>query len=110
LAWVLQVRGSLDEAEALAREAVGMGSKNANFQDTLGVVLTAKGDVKGAEAAFRKALELVPDAAVVQLHLVELYVKKGETKKAAELAEQLMGRMSSLSPDDQERLRKLARK
>ncbi len=110
LAWVLQARGSLDEAEALAREVVGMAGKNANFQDTLGVILMAKGDLKGADDAFRKALELAPDAAVVQLHLVELYVKKGDSKKAADLAEQLMGRMSSLSPEDQERLRKLARK
>ncbi len=110
LAWVLSERGNLEEAEPLAREAVGMDAKNANFQDTLGVILTGRGDWQGAEAALRKALERAPDAAVVQLHLAEFYGKKGDSQKAAALADQLMGRLSSLSPGEQERLRKLARR
>jgi Flp pilus assembly protein TadD len=110
LAWVLQERGSLEDAEALAREAVGTDARNPNFQDTLGVILMARGDLKGAEVALRKALELAPEAMVVQLHLAELYGKKGELDKAAALADQLMARISSLPPAEQEQLRKIARK
>lgn len=110
LAWVLQSRGNLEEAEPLAREAVAADAKNANFQDTLGVILTARGDLKGAEAALMKALAIAPDATLVQLHLAELYEKKGDFKKAAELADHLMVHLSSLPSAEQERLRKLVRK
>lgn len=110
LAWVLQERGALEEAEALAREAVAKEGGSANFLDTLGVILTARGDLNGAEDMFHKALKLAPDAAVVQLHLAELYAKKGDSKKAAEMADVLMGRLHSLSSGDQERLRRLTRK
>lgn len=109
LAWVLKMRGSLDEAEALAREAVKLREREFNFWDTLGMILLERGEMAGAENALRKALELAPDKAVLQLHLAEWHARKGDVKQAAAMADQLMGRLSALSSDDQERVRALSR-
>ena len=62
LAWLLyEVRGDLDEAEQLAREAAGRSGPEQDLAlDTLGRILLARGDCAGAAVAFRRALELVP--------------------------------------------------
>lgn len=109
LAWVLCIRGQLDEAETLAREAVAKMERDYNFKDTLGVILLRRGKLAEAEAVLNQALTLAPDTALVQLHLAELNAAKGNTKKAAEMAESLMGRLSTLSRDDQEKVRALSR-
>jgi len=109
LAWTLRMRGNLEEAEALAREAVAASDREFNYRDTLGVILMARGKWAEAEEVLKKALELAPDVAIVQLHLAELYAAKGDATKAAEMASALMGRLSHLSSDDQEKVRKLSR-
>ncbi len=109
LAWVLYVRGNLEEAETLAREAVAARERDFNFKDTLGVILAARGKLADAETVLNQALALAPDAAMVQLHLAELHAAKGNTRKAAEMADALMGRLSVLSVEDQRKVRALIR-
>jgi len=110
LAWVLRERGSLDESEALAREALRANDKLAAAWDTLGVVLTERGKLDEAEAALKKSVALFADDLSVQTHLVEFYIKKGDTRRATQLAEDLLGRGSELSPGDREKLRELTRR
>lgn len=109
LAWVLQERGSLDEAETLTREALRADEKSAAYWDTLGVVLMKRGKLAEAEAALKKAVGLSADDLSTQTHLAELYDKKGDARQAAQLAEDLLGRGSELSNADRDTLRELVR-
>lgn len=110
LAWVLQERGALEEAEALAREATKSGGKSAAFWDTLGVILGKRGTFGEAEEALKKAVALAPDDLGLQTHLAELYARKGDEKQAAILADDLLSRGSELSAGDRDRLRGLVRR
>ncbi len=110
LAWVLQERGALDEAEKTVREALAKYDKAPPYWDTLGVILMKRGALGDAEAALKQSVALFPDDLSVQTHLAQLYAKKGDAKRAAELAEDLLGRGSELSLADRERLRELVRR
>ncbi len=110
LAWALQERGLLEEAEALAREALRANEKSAVYWDTLGVVLMKRGKLAEAEAALKQSVALFADDLSVQTHLVELFDKKGDARRAAQLAEDLLGRGSELSAADRETLRALTRR
>lgn len=110
LAWVLRARGALEEAETLVREALKADEKQYNFWDTLGVILTARGKFDEAEAALKKAVSLFADDFGVQVHLAELYEKKGDVRRAATLAEDLLERAARLAPDDRETLRQMVKR
>jgi tetratricopeptide (TPR) repeat protein len=110
LAWVLQERGQLEEAESLVREALKANDKSPAMWDTLGVILMKRGALDEAETALKKSVSLYADDPGVQVHLVELYAKKGDVQRAAELAGVLLARGSELTVSDREKLRKLVRR
>ena len=110
LAWVLQEKGQLDEAESIVRTALKADGKMGVAWDTLGTILMKQGKLEGAGEAFKKALAMSPESPVVQLHMAMLYEKKGERQKAAELTENLLSRPAGLSQDEQDELRKINRR
>ncbi len=76
----------LDLAERYAREAAEQAaqgsSSKANFLDTLGWVLSKKGDAAGAEQKFVEALSLMPRQPDVALHLAEVRESAGNISGA----------------------------
>jgi tetratricopeptide (TPR) repeat protein len=110
LAWLLQERGALTDAESLVREALTADPKQYNYWDTLGVILTRQGKLPEAEDALQKAVALFADDPVIQVHLAELYDKKGEGRRATTLAEDLLGRAAGLTQEDRETLRLIMRR
>ena len=109
LAWTLQEKGDLDEAEALARAALKANEKVGTIWDTLGMILFKRGRLPEAGEAIQKAMSLSPDNPSVQLHLAQWYEKKGDVKKSAELAGNLLAHPIGLSQADQELLRRMSR-
>jgi len=110
LAWVLQEKGQLDEAESLVRATLKADEKMGTAWDTLGMILMKRGKLPEAGEGFQKALLLMPESPAVQLHVAALYEKKGEFRKAAELAENLLARPSGLSQAEQDELRQINRR
>jgi uncharacterized protein HemY len=78
--------------------------------DTLGMILMKRGKWVEADEAFRKALALDPESIAVQFHMAVLFDKRGESAKAAELAENLLGRPAGLSQAEQDVLREISRR
>lgn len=109
LAWVLAERGALEEAERLAREALQGNDKAFNCWDTLGVILTRQAKFDEAEAALKHALSLFAESVDAQVHLVELYEKKGDRSRMTALAEDLLARSAGLSTEQRDELRTMVR-
>jgi tetratricopeptide (TPR) repeat protein len=109
LAWTLQEKGELDEAEALIREALKVMPKVGTAWDTLGMILYKRGQLPEAGQTFQKALALAPGNPSIQLHLAQWHEKSGDVKKAAEMADTLLMQPTGLSQADQETLRKMSR-
>lgn len=62
LAFLLLEQGRLDEAETLARRAAAQETADRHFAlDTLGRILSARGDCRAAEATFEQALQLMDE-------------------------------------------------
>ena len=99
LAWLLQERGKLDEAEKLTREA--LKSKRDLYQawDTLGTIFAKTGRDSAAEKAFKQALAFAAEDPAVLLHLAELYIRTGNTGEAVKLVETVESREDDLRPD-----------
>jgi tetratricopeptide (TPR) repeat protein len=110
LAWVLQERGDYEEAESLVREALKADEKQYNFWDTLGVVLTRLGQFDEAEESLKKAVSLFADDSGLQVHLAELYEKKGDLRRAATMAEDLLERAVRITPHDREKLQQMVKR
>jgi len=110
LAWVLQEKGQLDEAENLVRAALKANEKMGTAWDTLGMILIKRGKLKEAGDGFQKALALMPDSLVVQFHMAILYEKTGELQKAGEIAENLLAHPAGLSQTEQDELRQINRR
>jgi len=109
LAWVLQEKGQLDEAENLVRDALQKNEKMGVAWDTLGMILMKREKLMEAYEVFQKALSLTPESPVVQFHMALLYEKKREQRKAAELAENLLAHPVGLSQAELEELRQIMR-
>ena len=107
LAWVLQEKNEVDQAEPLVREALKLNDKIGTAWDTLGMILMKRGQVKESGGLFQKALLLSPDNPFIQVHLAMFHEKNGDVKKAAELAENLLSHAEGLGPADQETLRRI---
>jgi Flp pilus assembly protein TadD len=80
-------RQDLASAERWARKAVELGPGVADFHDTLGWVLHARGNDKGALSALQKATELAPNNPEILYHLAAIRVAAGDKAKAREALE-----------------------
>ena len=83
------------EAEALALEQ----PRNAYFQELLGEIALSTGDVKGALAYNRKALELAPRHPLLQVNLARALVKAGDGTQLDE-AVQLLQQVTHVTEPD----------
>ena len=108
LAWLLQVNGEYEEAEQLAREAVGKSDKLKQAWDTLGVVLMRTNRLAEAEEAFQKAFSPEPRCMNVLIHMAELELLKGDPARAEELYQQIRSRQAELPEDYMQELHRLA--
>lgn len=96
--------GKADEAVALAQKAVAAGA-GAGAQAALGHALEAKGDLAGAEAAYREALTADPKALAP---IVGLATVLRQTNRAAE-AEPMLNKVIDASPGAVEAYKERAR-
>ncbi|MFT4256729.1 MAG: tetratricopeptide repeat protein [Pseudoxanthomonas sp.] len=75
--------GRSAQAVAIAEALAGEAPLAADAQQLLGMSRADAGDVAGAEAAFRRALELAPDSTVVALNFAAWLCKAGRLPDAA---------------------------
>ena len=76
-----------DEALASVKAAVAADLSSATAQFTLGRVYAARGDIAGAESAFREVLKINPAAAAAQVELSALQLASAATSAALTSAE-----------------------
>lgn len=107
LAWVLQEKGELDEAESLVNQSLKIEPKLGTAWDTLAMVLMKRNKLPEAGEAFQKAVNLAPENPSVQVHLAIFYEKSGNMAKAQELAESLLAHPIGLSGNDEAVLRRI---
>jgi Tfp pilus assembly protein PilF len=69
--------GAPDLAVERARRAVALDSKNADYQNKLGVAYGEQGDLRAAEQAFRRALRIQPASAAYHHNLAKALQKQG---------------------------------
>lgn len=95
---IAQSSGNLDEAARLFRKAAEREDQLAYMEpaywyypirQSLGAVLLQKGDLDGAEKAFRSSLVRVPNNGWALYGLAEVYKQRGDEKRAA-ATEQLL--------------------
>ena len=107
IAYLLVLKGNLDEAEPLVREALKEDDGLANAWDTLANILIKRNRLAEAEEAMQKAVALSPKEASIQASLVRLYAAQGRQPEAIALAEELQARPSELSSTDLQNLREI---
>jgi tetratricopeptide (TPR) repeat protein len=95
LSLVERDRGDLPVAADLSRAAVAR-FEHPVFLDNLGVILVEMGDLSGAEAAYRRGLEIDPHDIALLRDAVSLLVMSTRFEEAAAL----VGRLLAVSPDD----------
>lgn len=88
--------GKFDEAEAKTRELIATNPTVPELQRVLGYVLAQKKDWAGAEAAYKKALELKPDYNEATMGLIDVYRSSGRPADA----EQLLSKAAEAAPQD----------
>lgn len=110
LAWLLLLKGRREEALALAREAVEVNDRNIAAWDTLGVVLLRMDKADEAQTAIEKALSFRPEHPQFNLHMAQVYEKKGMKDEALRLADPLLARPGQLDPESYEELRSLIKR
>jgi len=91
-----QARARLDRARDLAQAAVAAGPDDAAALKALGFVLSAQGDLAGAETVYRRALKADPDAWGVLINLGEVADLRGEAAGALAHLERAYGAMGRL--------------
>jgi tetratricopeptide (TPR) repeat protein len=104
LAWLLQTRGELDEAEEMARASLSANGKLGPAWDTLGMILLRKGRPDEARQAMEKALELVPDSLLSQLHLAQVLAAADQPGAAKAIVVRLLPDAAMLPPESQDEL------
>lgn len=87
LADITEALGRGDTAAALAhaRDLLAQEPGNAQAHQLLGVALQRTGDVRGARAAFERAVELAPDQAEHRVSLASMQLASGEREPALRL-------------------------
>ncbi|MGJ7915243.1 XrtA/PEP-CTERM system TPR-repeat protein PrsT [Massilia sp. LXY-6] len=88
LAWTYQ---QLNDPKALetAEKAYSLAGNNPAVLDTLGSILTDKGDGKRAVDLLQKAVAALPDNVDMQLHLAQAQVKSGDKASARKTLEKV---------------------
>ena len=81
---VLQTSPSLRFAEALAYTAVTLNPDVAAYHDTLGWILSKRGQVNKGMKTLERAINLQSDAVEPHYHLAQVALKANERKKAIE--------------------------
>lgn len=107
LAWLLQERDALEEAEALAREAISSQPETHQFWDTLGVTLMKAGRLQEAEKALDRALSLFQGDLSVFLHMADVQVRLGNRDRAEDIIAMLSEKRGQLTSDDAQELLRL---
>ena len=83
LAWAAAERRTrLDDALVWAKKAVELAPAAPEFQDTLGWVYRARGELDKATSALQKAASAKPELAEVIYHLGVVYAENGKTNDA----------------------------
>ena len=110
LSYLLFLKGNLDEAEPLVREALKLDDGLANAWDTLGNILLKRSQLPEAAEALQKAVALQPQNRSIQASLVRLYDAQGRTAEAAKLADDLLAKPAEISPSDVQQLRAILKR
>jgi tetratricopeptide (TPR) repeat protein len=84
----LVIENKIDDALALAHEAVAGDPKSASGQYLLGTLLAARNQLDEAIAAFNEVIKLNPRVGGVQVRLAELNLRKGAAPAAVQFAQQ----------------------
>ena len=77
---------------------------------TLGVVLLKMDKADEAQTAIEKALSFRPEHPQFNLHMAQVYEKKGMKDEALRLADPLLARPGQLDPESYEELRGLIKR
>jgi len=102
---LLQARGKSDEALKVAQSCVESSPKDSVAHVALGIAWREKKNNEQAEAAFKKAVELAPNAADPAFELLQFYVGAGKEKKLARETLEELVRKSKASEIDKQLLR-----
>ena len=101
--YMLADRGvRLDEAFALIQRAVTQDPGNGAYLDSLGWAYFKQGKLAEAEETLRKAADRSPHDPTVLGHLAEVYMKLGQTERAAALMERALAEWQRALPADYE--------
>lgn len=109
LAELLRTTGNLDEAEKRIRTAISLTPSYYIIWDTLGGILMDRDDIKGAEEAFLKSIELFNDDPRVHMNYSRVLIKKGELIKARDIIMKVNARRAELSQETQAELAELVK-
>ncbi len=89
--------GNVDAALKVVKDEVKKRPDSALAYYYMGATLISKKDLKGAEAAFRKAVELAPGWPAAYRALAELYMKQGKIAEATAQVEKMYEKSKSPS-------------
>ncbi|MCS6952774.1 MAG: tetratricopeptide repeat protein [Bryobacteraceae bacterium] len=96
-------RGDADAAGRLVRRALEAHPSEPRLHNLQGVLRAQAGDIKGAEASFRKAIELAPDFVGAWENLARLYHQNAETfDRGLQRAAEAYARVLALQPANAE--------
>lgn len=110
LSYLLLLRGQLDEAEPLVREALKDDDGLAVAWDTLANILIKRGQLAEAEETLQKAVLLQPHDPSIKTSQVRLYDAQGRGAEAVKLADELLLKSAELSPSDVQQLRAILKR
>jgi protein O-GlcNAc transferase len=90
-------RRQMEEREQELHRAIAAEPCNSAFRDDLGLLQRLKGDARGAEASFRRALECDPMNVRAQINLALLLSEQGRDQEALAAARAAIALLASLT-------------
>jgi len=101
--YMLADRGvRLDEATSLLQRAVRLEPSNGAFLDSLGWAYYKQNKLIEAEEYLRKAVDRMSHDPIILTHLGDVYMKLGQTERAAEIWERALAEWQRAVPADYE--------
>lgn len=97
-------RQDLAQAEQWARKAIELAPQAADFHDTLGWVLRARGKLPAARKALERAVELAPRAGQIRYHLAVVQAESGDAAAARSTLNQALAGGEFASVDEARKL------